>query len=740
MAGVTFVFRCRKCREYVLDSQCVVTIHGQQYPVSCGATMMPSDDSCTDVAMETVWYINEESAPAWILKAIKTALWTKGKLHCPKCGGRLGSFNFTKTVKCACAEFTVPPVHILQGRVDLITPPVTQVSEQGRMRGEDTEQNHDMLSEERNVINKGDNPQLTANPQQQPHGGRSLSHKVTKPEACSESSQGINSGPGQGHNLLHDSQSHISASDQEFYLLPVGQGQSSVSDQGHNLLSEGQGHKSVADQGVYLLSKGQGHSLVSDQSHNLLPEGQGHTLVSDQDHNLLPEGQGHSSVSDQEHNFLPEGQGHTLLSDQEHNLLPEGQGHTLVSEQDHNLLPEGQGHSSVSDQEHNFLPEGQGHTLVSDQEHNFLPEGQGHTLLSDQEHNLLPEGQGHTLVSDQEHNLLSESQGHTLVSDQGHNLLSVDLGLLEISDDPGPSTTEGSEGSQRHKKSSGRFNHKNGHRRGKRNSAASRADHEENEDVDPVFPEEHTCPICFDLYCHPMRTSPCGHIFCEMCLRRLAKTKPVKTPCPLCRQVIVKCHAEEKFARDLKTQYTGLYKKRQSMERKFHNNSFHRLPEINSSVLRLPDRLGQDPWQPVRQRNNDWMRMLLPSVHNIHMYVTLLVIVLLNTLQRHRTVVLMACLFLLTCLAVPVLVFLSNAVRVIGSLSQVLGQAVVEHGGSMVISPSVEAFQSDSTQNLLPTSVRIRALTANFFLIVIVVLVCRYVFFRRVMIQLGRNV
>ncbi|XP_012676084.2 E3 ubiquitin-protein ligase RNF180 [Clupea harengus] len=33
--------------------------------------------------------------------------------------------------------------------------------------------------------------------------------------------------------------------------------------------------------------------------------------------------------------------------------------------------------------------------------------------------------------------------------------------------------------------------------------------------------------------CHP-----CNHIFCEPCLRTLAKNSPTNTPCPLCRTII----------------------------------------------------------------------------------------------------------------------------------------------------------------------------------------------------------
>lgn len=46
--------------------------------------------------------------------------WQKGKLSCTKCKGRLGSFNFIKTLSCPdCHQHTLPPVHILKDRVDV---------------------------------------------------------------------------------------------------------------------------------------------------------------------------------------------------------------------------------------------------------------------------------------------------------------------------------------------------------------------------------------------------------------------------------------------------------------------------------------------------------------------------------------------------------------------------------------------------------------------------------------------
>uniref|UniRef100_A0A4W5QMK7 RING-type domain-containing protein n=1 Tax=Hucho hucho TaxID=62062 RepID=A0A4W5QMK7_9TELE len=50
--------------------------------------------------------------------------------------------------------------------------------------------------------------------------------------------------------------------------------------------------------------------------------------------------------------------------------------------------------------------------------------------------------------------------------------------------------------------------------------------------------EGYTCAVCLDVYFSPYSCHPCGHIFCEPCLRTLAKNRPANTPCPLCRTLI----------------------------------------------------------------------------------------------------------------------------------------------------------------------------------------------------------
>lgn len=56
---------------------------------------------------------------------------------------------------------------------------------------------------------------------------------------------------------------------------------------------------------------------------------------------------------------------------------------------------------------------------------------------------------------------------------------------------------------------------------------------EDKEDRDGL-----TCAVCLDIFICPHVCRPCGHSFCEPCLRTIANNRPMNTPCPLCRTLI----------------------------------------------------------------------------------------------------------------------------------------------------------------------------------------------------------
>uniref|UniRef100_A0A8C5P0D7 E3 ubiquitin-protein ligase RNF180 n=1 Tax=Jaculus jaculus TaxID=51337 RepID=A0A8C5P0D7_JACJA len=69
------------------------------------------------------------------------------------------------------------------------------------------------------------------------------------------------------------------------------------------------------------------------------------------------------------------------------------------------------------------------------------------------------------------------------------------------------------------------------------------------------------CAVCLDVYFNPHMCHPCHHIFCEPCLRTLAKDNPASTPCPLCRTIISRVFFQTELNNATKTFFTKEYLK-----------------------------------------------------------------------------------------------------------------------------------------------------------------------------------
>lgn len=83
-------------------------------------------------------------------------------------------------------------------------------------------------------------------------------------------------------------------------------------------------------------------------------------------------------------------------------------------------------------------------------------------------------------------------------------------------------------------------------------------------DDDNEYTEEkdsYICAVCLDVYFNPYMCYPCHHIFCEPCLRTLAKDNPASTPCPLCRTIISRVFFQTELNNATKTFFTNEYLK-----------------------------------------------------------------------------------------------------------------------------------------------------------------------------------
>ncbi|KAK3923818.1 E3 ubiquitin-protein ligase RNF180 [Frankliniella fusca] len=111
------VIKCRKCRhELVGETDCqraLVSAHGDTLNLS-------QPESCSSGDQDSLWFLHE-SATSWIAESISKHEWTKGKLNCPHCKARVGSFDFVSTSKCACGSVTLPAVHLVKSKVDSLS-------------------------------------------------------------------------------------------------------------------------------------------------------------------------------------------------------------------------------------------------------------------------------------------------------------------------------------------------------------------------------------------------------------------------------------------------------------------------------------------------------------------------------------------------------------------------------------------------------------------------------------------
>ncbi|XP_004547251.1 uncharacterized protein rnf180a isoform X2 [Maylandia zebra] len=71
--------------------------------------------------------------------------------------------------------------------------------------------------------------------------------------------------------------------------------------------------------------------------------------------------------------------------------------------------------------------------------------------------------------------------------------------------------------------------------------------------------EGYICAVCLDVYFSPYMCHPCNHIFCEPCLRTLAKNSPTNTPCPLCRTIITHVFFQKELNQTARTFFPKEY-------------------------------------------------------------------------------------------------------------------------------------------------------------------------------------
>ncbi|KAM8866065.1 E3 ubiquitin-protein ligase RNF180 [Synchiropus picturatus] len=82
---------------------------------------------------------------------------------------------------------------------------------------------------------------------------------------------------------------------------------------------------------------------------------------------------------------------------------------------------------------------------------------------------------------------------------------------------------------------------------------------EDEEEARAGEKDGYICAVCLDVYYSPYMCHPCSHIFCEPCLRTLAKNSPSNTPCPLCRTIITHVFFQKELNQTTRTFFPKEY-------------------------------------------------------------------------------------------------------------------------------------------------------------------------------------
>lgn len=100
-------FKCGKCRTTILidnDGQMLLLD-----PANVENLDLKSQQTGADA---TLWHLQTDGLPDWVTDAINQSSWTKGKLHCPTCQTKVGSFDFVGD------KSQSSPVHLVKSKVD----------------------------------------------------------------------------------------------------------------------------------------------------------------------------------------------------------------------------------------------------------------------------------------------------------------------------------------------------------------------------------------------------------------------------------------------------------------------------------------------------------------------------------------------------------------------------------------------------------------------------------------------
>ncbi|CAG9864146.1 unnamed protein product [Phyllotreta striolata] len=107
--------KCKKCRKAILNESEV-----KQFVDAHNSKFDSDPEECDSIRNGTNVYLTTYKLPAWLLDQIDAENWTKGKIHCPHCQNKIGTFDHIGGQKCSCAKYELAPISFVKSKIDLI--------------------------------------------------------------------------------------------------------------------------------------------------------------------------------------------------------------------------------------------------------------------------------------------------------------------------------------------------------------------------------------------------------------------------------------------------------------------------------------------------------------------------------------------------------------------------------------------------------------------------------------------
>lgn len=107
--------KCKQCRKSLFNNDDITLLTSHNENMSD-----IEHTGCGNNFVEHLLYMSIENVPTWIEDIINQTSWTKGKLNCPFCNNRIGSYNLMVNTKCSCGKSITPNIRLIQSKLDIL--------------------------------------------------------------------------------------------------------------------------------------------------------------------------------------------------------------------------------------------------------------------------------------------------------------------------------------------------------------------------------------------------------------------------------------------------------------------------------------------------------------------------------------------------------------------------------------------------------------------------------------------